>query len=172
MQYTLLLERISEHKDIKKPNSDKLEDSTIGQITLTDTDGKEHFKCFCCENIGPSTNTPKQDKRILPGVYYLEWTDTTKNQGLVKQYPKFKLQNNRNKAIWLKSSSLEGFEKRRILIHTGNYPQDTEGCLLFGYNTSNGTISSSAVCIKDFYELVETIGIDNITLEIKEIEWK
>lgn len=170
--YTLLLKRLSEHKDVKKPNVDKIEDSTIGEVTLLDTDGKKLFSCYCCENIGPSTDTPQQDKRIMPRVYQLEWTSSSKNGSLAKKYPEFKLKDGRNKAIHLTTTELPSFANRRILIHVGNYPQDTEGCLLFGYNTSNGSVSNSIECIKDFFKLVESIGISNITLEVKEIEWK
>lgn len=169
--YTLSLKRLSEHKDIQKPNVEKIEDSTIGEVILTDSEGKELFKCYCCENIGPSTDTPNQDKRIIPRTYQLEWTSSSKNGSLAKKYPEFKLKDGRNKAIHVVTEELPSFANRRILIHVGNYPQDTEGCLLFGYNTVNGIVSNSIECIKDFFKIVEKIGISNITLEIKEIGW-
>ncbi len=65
---------------------------------------------------------------------------------------------------------LPSFRNRRILIHIGNYPQDTEGCLLFGYKRGNGAVFESTECIKDFFELVQKEGVENFTLIIKEIK--
>ena len=169
MKYLLTVKRISEHKNIKKPNFSKVEDSTLSTVSLTDEDDKELFKCFCCENIGPSTDTPKQDRRIIAREYYLEWTDSSKNGSLSKKYPKWKKSNGRNVAIWIKTKDLESFANRRILIDVGNYPQDTEGCLLFGNIKADGFVQDSISAIHNFFEIVEKIGIENITLRVEEI---
>lgn len=169
-KYTLLLQRISEHKNVQKPNVERVEDSTLSEVTLSNEEGETLFKCYCCENIGPSTDTPQQDKRIMPRTYQLEWTDSSKNGGLAKHYPEYKLPNGRNRAIWIKTKELESFANRRILIHTGNYPQDTEGCLLFGYTKGEGTVGRSTDAIKDFFKKAEELGISNIELVVKEIK--
>lgn len=170
-KYTLLLQRDSEHKDVKHPKKDKLENSTLGTITLTENEsGKVLFKGYTCENIGPSTDTPNQDKRIVARTYKIQWTDSSTNSSLSKTYPKYKI-GERNKAIWLHNPEDPNFAKRRILIHVGNYPQDTAGCLLVGQtrNTAKGTISSSILAIHSLYEIIEKIDIKEIDLVVKEI---
>lgn len=170
--YKILLQRVSEHKNVKKPNKDKIEDSTLGEFKIIDKDGKIIWQCYTCENIGPSTDTAKQDKRIIARKYNLEWTSSSTNGSLSKNYPKYKTKDGRNKAILLTcDNELPSFRNRRILIHVGNYPQDTEGCLLLGMSKNEkGYISQSVVAVNEFFQLVEKHGIENFILEIKEIE--
>lgn len=171
MKYKVIVQRISEHKDIKSPRFSHLEDSTLSNVEVQDENGKVVFKCFCCENIGESTDTPKQDKRIIAREYELEWTYSTKNATLSKYYPKWKSKDGKlNKALWLTCDKvLPSFRNRRILIHIGNYPQDTEGCLLFGYTKGAGIVGGSTNCINDFFTFVKKEGVENFTLVVKEI---
>lgn len=175
-KYTLNLTRIKEYEKVAgsgRNASKPKESSTISRVTLYDNDKPKEllFSCFCCENGGESTDTPKQDKRIIARKYKLEWTYSARNASLAKKYPEFyNKDKTRHKAIWLKTPELESFANRRILIHIGNCPQDTEGCLLFGYgDNKKGQINNSTQCIYDFFKLVEKIGIENITLNINEI---
>ncbi|WP_343353251.1 DUF5675 family protein [Helicobacter mastomyrinus] len=178
MKYKIILQRLSEHKDVKKPNVAKIEDSTLGKFSVNEVQEngtlKEIWSCFTCENIGESTDTPKQDKRIVAREYKLEWTGSGKNASLAKNHPEYKMKDGRNTAIWVTCDNvLPTFRNRRILIHVGNYPQDTEGCILLGKskNDSTGTISSSIVACKEFFDLVKKIGIENIDcLDVKEIQ--
>ncbi|NDV63908.1 DUF5675 family protein [Bacteroides sp. 224] len=39
-----------------------------------------------------------------------------------------------------------------ILIHIGNYPKDTEGCLLVGANNVKGAVMNSTATFKKLYE--------------------
>lgn len=177
-KYKIILQRQSEHKDVKKPNVTKIEDSTLGKFSVNEIQEngtlKEIWGCFTCENIGPSTDTPRQDKRIVAREYKIEWTDSGKNASLAKSYPEYKLQNGRNVALWVTcDKELPSFRNRRILIHVGNYPQDTEGCILLGKNKDNklGTISASIAACKEFFDLVKKIGIENIDcLDVREIQ--
>jgi hypothetical protein len=52
-----------------------------------------------------------------------------------------------------------------ILIHIGNYPKDTEGCLLVGKNSVKGAVLESTATFKKLYE---TLLKDryNLTIEI------
>ena len=166
--FQITLQRKKEYKQVawqdKKP-----EDSTIGELQV-EKDGKVIFKCATCENGGESTDTPNQDKRIVAREYYLEWTDSSTNGATAKAYPKWKADNGRNVAVWLKTKELPSFASRRVLIHSGNAPTHTLGCILIGYtDNGNGTISNSSACVNDLFLLLEHHGIENFKLVIKEI---
>ena len=166
---TITLQRKKEYKDVKWKDQ-KPEDSTIGELIVENEDGEIIFKCFTCENGGPSTDTPNQDKRIVAREYSLEWTDSSTNGATAKAYPKWKAKNGRNVAVWLKTSSLPSFASRRVLIHSGNAPQHTEACLLLNYaDNGNGTCGDSTRCVNDFFLLLEKHGIENFKLVVKEI---
>lgn len=53
-----------------------------------------------------------------------------------------------------------------ILIHIGNYPKDTEGCILVGENKQKGAVLNSTVTFKKLYDLLLT-DKNNIEIEIK-----
>ncbi len=173
-RYKVKLTRQVEVENVRKPNStSKAEPSTIGKLEVIDTKEKDKvlYTCYTCENGGESTDTPQQDKRIVSRDYVLEWTDSAKNGSLARKYPKYKM-GNRNKAIWVTCDEvLPLFRNRRILIHTGNYPQDTEGCILLGKakNEAQGWVSNSVEAVREFFELLEKIGIENCYLRVMEI---
>lgn len=136
------------------------EGSTVGYLTVTNDIGKILFTCKTLENIGPSTDKAGQDRRIMPRTYKLEWTSTS-----------VPLPSNANKTGLLLTCDdvLGSFRRRRILIHIGNYPQDTLGCLLLGNNEANGVIFGSADACGKFYNLIKEYGVENFELEIVEI---
>lgn len=184
-RYTITLQRQKEYQNIIKPKSAKNpnkeyapEDSTIGSLVVRDNEkGEDVFQCFVVENIGPSTDTPKQDKRIVARTYGLYWTES--GVALPKEY---KQENGRARCLSLYTHELPTFKGRHIHIHIGNYPQDTEGCLLLNYtDNKNGTGGQSTQAIKDFYALVGKNGevgedgdikkaILNFELIVKEID--
>lgn len=60
--------------------------------------------------------------------------------------------------------NVPGFEG--ILIHIGNYPKDTDGCILVGYNKKKGAVLDSTKAFKKLYAILrEAPG--KIFIEIK-----
>lgn len=53
-----------------------------------------------------------------------------------------------------------------VLIHIGNYPQDTEGCILVGRNTKVGAVLKSTETFKQLYAILKK-ATDNIYITIK-----
>jgi hypothetical protein len=52
-----------------------------------------------------------------------------------------------------------------ILIHIGNRPEDTEGCILVGENKVKGQVINSTETFKRLYELLKEAGKIAITIE-------
>ena len=160
MRYTAILQRIKEYTDIVKPNHNPT-NSTEGRLTIYDIDTKQTiYECYTIERGGESTDTPNKDKRIMPRTYKLYWT-TSHSVPLPNKFSP--------KCISLYCDELPTFKDRRIHIHIGNYPQDSEGCILLNETCSKGIGSHSRTACDSFYDLVDEIGIDNIKLTIREI---
>ena len=164
-RYKILLTRTDE------PNAD----TTLGKLEIIDLQAKGQptiFTCYTLERGGESTDESGTAKRIVSRDYKLEWTDTARNGNLAKKYPKFKCANGRNKALWLTCDSvLPKFRNRRVLIHIGNYAKDSLGCILLGkfQSVAHANVSNSIECVKEFYEIIEKIGVENCFLRIIEI---
>lgn len=178
MKFECILQRIAEFNSVIKPNVSKVESSTIGIFEVFNEKKELVFKSFCVENGGESTDTPNQDKRIVARDYLLKWSPTT-----ITIPPKYRTKSNISKAgkakeefldkgLLLYTNEIPSFEKRRILIHIGNYPQDTEGCLLLCkyWNKKSGFANNSTLAVCEFYDLVANFGAENFTLTIKEIK--
>lgn len=164
----IIINRKKEYKEVVWYRNDKLlkaEPSTISDVSIM-KDGKEIYKCYCLENGGPSTDTPKQDKRIVARIYKLYETESSVS--LPKEYTK---RNGVKRCISLYTDDLPSFKNRRIHIHIGNAPQDTEGCLLFGLvDHKDGTIGNSTQAIKEIYLLCFKEGLENCKIIINEIK--
>lgn len=161
------IRRKKEYKDVnwKRKGVDlKRENSTIGTVELI-KDGKVIYKCYSCENGGASTDEAGRDRRIIAREYKLYETESG-----VSLPKKFLKENGKKRCISLYTDNLPSFKSRRIHIHIGNAPQDTEGCILFGeVDNKNGTIANSTNAILKIYDLCFKEGLENCLLNIIEI---
>lgn len=119
--------------------------STTGTFTIAGT----QISGYIIEPAGPSTIQSNTDKRIPGGVYNL-----IKNTG-----SKFGLR--------LYNDQVP--QSRAILIHSGNTPGDTEGCLLPGTGIGVNSVSSSRNLVKKIMDHFTAVGYDGATITITEI---
>lgn len=168
-KYIATLQRNAYFKQVKQPKG-RVEDVTIGALTMTDESGRVIFECATLENGAPSTDKSGLDKRIVARDYKLKWYNSTKNENVAKQYPQWRTADGRAKAPLLYTPELPSFESRCILIHLGNYARDTEGCILLGEKGSGkgGVIANSAMTCHAFMRNLDIVGIENVTLRVLE----
>lgn len=71
------------------------------------------------------------------------------------QSPKFKHYNNYSfcNGYLPRLLNVPGYEG--VLIHIGNFPEDTDGCILVGKNTKKGMVTDSTNTFKALYSLLE-----------------
>lgn len=163
-RYTILIKRIKEYKGVlwnRGRYAGTKEDSTVGELQVFETaTNKVLFKCFTIENGGPSTDESGKDKRIVARTYNLKWRKPTS----------VTLPAGWDKAPWLYTYENTDFESRFILIHVGNSPHDSRGCILLNtVDKKDGTGAGSGEACKKFFSLLEEKGIENFSLEIDEI---
>ncbi|WP_353613677.1 DUF5675 family protein [Mangrovibacter phragmitis] len=111
------------------------------------------IKGYILERPGPDTKTSGLEKRIPEGVYNLKWHNS--NIPSVKKYNPVPLLHNADVPV-----------SRYILIHNGNYPRDTEGCLLVGGSKGVDFVGASVVKLTEIKEFIAKEGIDNFVLSI------
>ena len=61
-------------------------------------------------------------------------------------------------------TDVPGFEG--VLIHIGNTPKDTEGCILVGQNKVAGQVVNSTATFRKLYELLETDKTGKIEITV------
>lgn len=140
----------------------KLPEYTIGKLYI---DG-EYF-CDTLEDTdrGLSSDMPFQEiiKRKIQGKTAVPTGDYKVNMNTVS--PRFK------DRTWAKPYQGKlprlidtiGFEG--VLIHVGNTPDDTSGCILVGKNTIKGKLTNSTAVFRELMEILLT-DKDNITISI------
>ena len=120
------------------------DNSTIGNFSIPGTD----INGFFLEPAGPSTTTPNLDRRIPAGIYNLEW-----NTG--PRYPD---------ALRLYNDQVP--RSRAILIHRGNSPENTLGCLLPGCSSATDFVGNSRVKYNQIINHFKTMGVNGARIII------
>ncbi|WP_341645975.1 DUF5675 family protein [Thauera sp. SDU_THAU2] len=111
------------------------------------------LKGYVLERPGPDTTRSGLRLRIPEGTYRLKWHNS--NIPSVKPY---------NPVPLLYNSTVS--EGRYILIHNGNYPSNTDGCLLVGETKGSNVVNSSVSMLRKLKAHLNDTGIDNVFLEI------
>lgn len=114
------------------------ERSTIGQYAIEGT----NIKGYMLERPGPDTLEAGLRKRVPEGTYQLCWHIGEAFQNVLKLY------------------NSEVPKERAILIHIGNYPRDTDGCLLPGLTRETDVVWNSGTAMKRIRDHVKSIGFE------------
>lgn len=110
------------------------------------------FKCYTFEPVGADEVRSGLDKRVPAGLYQMRWHDS----------PRFK---RRLPHIFSKLVP----QSRYILIHSGNLPEHTEGCILLGFNYDERGVWNSRAALDEFMARLRTAHKDDlksVSLEI------
>ena len=126
------------------------DNSTASSYEITGSSIKGYF----LERPGPDTRESMQRKRILEGNYSLKWHNS--HIPTVRPY---------NPVPLLFNAIVP--ESRRILIHNGNYPRDTDGCLLIGASRGVDFVGSSVRKLIELKNFITSKGINNFSVTIK-----
>lgn len=118
--------------------------------STTSTYTADRLTGFMLEPPGPSTTQAGQRKRIPAGTYRIVWHDGAKYRGVVRLF---------NDQVP---------QSRAILIHVGNYPSNTDGCLLAGKTRSVDVVGTSRGAVDELMQWIRERGIDNVRIVIKD----
>lgn len=110
--------------------------STTSKVTIEDS----NFQAFFLEPAGPSTATANQDRRIPTGTYK------------IAPYTSDKYRN-----VFVLTNDQVSYD-RRILIHSGNSPKDTLGCLITGLAHAQDWVSNSVLALNYLRRIIEEGG--------------
>ena len=119
-------------------------ESTISAFVIPD----EGITGFFLEPAGPSTTVANQDRRIPEGSYQLEPFSGKTHKNV------FRLSNE------------QVSKDRYILIHIGNYPDDTAGCLMPGCSYEQDKVNASGDKFKEVEGYLNSKGAENVRFNI------
>ena len=115
----------------------EIEDGTLGEFELF-KDNEVVLKGYSLEPAGEDTIASGKDRRIPEGFY----------NTVPYQSPKFG-----KKLPLLYNEQVP--KSRRILIHHGNFPDNTEGCILLGKSYDIKGVWDSRPIVGQFLELIK-----------------
>lgn len=121
-------------------------DGTLGEFLVLDSNENVLLNGYTLEPSGPDTIVPNQDKRIPQGEYALAWHNS----------PAFR---QRLPLLYNEVVSKE----RYILIHAGNFPKDTFGCVLVGLKNDGANVLESKKALKRLLPLLK--GVKKVVIE-------
>ncbi|HAF28643.1 MAG TPA: hypothetical protein DCG75_06305, partial [Bacteroidales bacterium] len=119
--------------------------STTGSFSIPGT----KISGYILEPAGPSTTQSGLDRRIPAGTYNI-----IKNVG---------------SKYGLRLYNDQVPQSRAILMHIGNYPGDTEGCLLSGSSIGVNFVSGSGSLINQIMNHFNQVGFNGATITILDI---
>ena len=116
-------------------------ESTIGELVY-----KGQFFCFILEDPVRDVGEKIHGETAIPvGRYRMTKTWSPKYQRM----------------MWL---LLDVPNYAGVRCHSGNFPKDTEGCLLFGETKGINAVYNSRKTVKKFEELMDSEGITEIQI--------
>ncbi|WP_093270347.1 DUF5675 family protein [Vibrio xiamenensis] len=109
------------------------------------------IKGFFLEPAGPDTTIRDLDKRIPIGEYSLCWHYGGHYKGVLKLYNEI------------------APKDRNILIHNGNFPEDSEWCLLCGVKRGKDYVGPSVVKLEEIKSHFNKVGLKMLRLLLQKI---
>ncbi|MFC4257784.1 DUF5675 family protein [Marinobacter lacisalsi] len=128
--------------------------STISHFVIPDAKDGELREGYFLERPGPDTTESGLRLRIPEGTYQLKWQTRTSLPGVRPHLP----------LPWLFNDKVPA--NRFIYVHNGNYPDNTDGCLLIGYTHSEDFVGRSVDALRAFKKYLDRVGIDTVRLKI------
>ncbi|ACX88219.1 DUF5675 family protein [Pectobacterium parmentieri] len=123
--------------------------STISVFNVSDSSIKGYF----LERPGPDTTQSNQNKRIPEGEYKIKWHNSSIS-GVIPHNP----------VPILYNSSVP--LSRYILIHNGNLPIHSKGCLLIGSSKGIDIVGGSVLKLIELKKFIKDEDIENFTITI------
>lgn len=124
-------------------------DGTIGKFYIIGDDGVKLMTGFSLEPAGPDTTERNKDRRVPAGIYNLDWYKSARTG---KTQP----------VIYNDKVPMD----RYIAIHQGNYPKDTEGCILLGDSYDSKGVYNSVKTLSFAFQLLKG---NKVVVEIRNI---
>jgi hypothetical protein len=109
---------------------------------------------YVLERPGPDTTASGRRLRIPEGTYSVQWASTSATPSLNTQAP----------LPWIYNARVP--VDRRIYIHHGNSPSNTDGCLLVGTGRSTDIVTDSVNALRKLKAFLNRVGVANVQVQI------